>query len=199
MNTVSEPFGLGSPFPRAAISTRRSDHLKLRGIGSAGTFARPAVAVRALHAIAVGYWAMFWSMNGLDKFLNRSDVGPLFWYGKDRADQFGEYFTRLEWSPEAIHPLLVFAGIWELAIALPLIVAMIAAFAKPASDLSRSASNWGYVLTGLTLIGFSLFDIVAGDRAELREHGLYLALMFVCCVWSQYDGAAEKQITTGGD
>ncbi len=138
--------------------------------------------------MAAGYWAVFWVMNGLDKFLNRSDIGVVFWYGKDRTEQFAEYFSRLHLSPEAIGPTLFLAGIWELLVALPLIGAVIALFACPSEKHAKLLLGWGFVLTGLTLIGFSAFDVIAGDRAELREHGLYLALMFVCCIWVSSNG-----------
>ncbi len=152
----------------------------------------PATAQFALNGVAVGYWAVFWLMNGLDKFLNRSDLGWINWYGKDRSGQFGEYFSRLDLAPGAIDGLLAFTGIWEFAVALPLITALVLLLLRPASGLTQSLIYWGYVLTGLTLIGFSAFDVVAGDRAELREHGLYLALLFVCCLWSRQQSQSEE-------
>ena len=151
---------------------------------------RPVAAQQAVNGIALGYWAVFWVMNGLDKFLNRSDIGWINWHGKDRSEQFGEYFSRLDLAPGAIDGLLVFTGLWEFLVALPLIAALAALVTRPASELAQSMIYWGYFLTGLTLIGFSAFDVVAGDRAELREHGLYLALMFVCCLWSKQQDPA---------
>ncbi|WP_282609555.1 hypothetical protein [Pelagibius sp. Alg239-R121] len=152
----------------------------------------PVAAQIALNSVAIGYWAVFWFMNGLDKFLNRSDIGWINWYGKDRSEQFGEYFDRLDLAPGAIDGLLAFTGLWEFLVALPLIAALAAILTRPNAALTQSLMYWGYVLTGLTLIGFSAFDVVAGDRAELREHGLYLALMFVCCLWCKQQAQAES-------
>lgn len=157
----------------------------------AGSTLRPAAAQSALNAVAAGYWAVFWLMNGLDKFLNRSDLGWINWYGKDRSEQFGEYFSRLNLAPGAIDGLLVFTGIWEFLVALPLIAALAMRIRRPAAGPAETFVFCGYLLTGVTLIGFSAFDIVVGDRAELREHGLYLALLFVCCLWNRQPSRPE--------
>jgi len=141
----------------------------------------PAVALKAC---AVGYWGVFWVMNGLDKFLNRSDLGLFNWYGKDRTNQFTEYFKRMDVNVDAINPVLFFAGIWELLVAVPLFYAMSLILRGQDSEKSERIMTWGYVLTALTMIAFSGFDVIAGDRAELREHGLYLALLFGCAIFT---------------
>lgn len=133
-----------------------------------------------LQAVAIGYWLAFWAMNGLDKFLNRTDLGAFTWYGKDRSAQFSEYFERLGWAPEAIPPLLAWTGAWELAIALPLAMGLGLVITGRWATRRIRLIDWGFVLSAVTLIGFSVFDVVAGDRAELREHGLYLALLMIC-------------------
>ncbi|MGB1360777.1 MAG: hypothetical protein ACPG8V_01530 [Alphaproteobacteria bacterium] len=38
--------------------------------------------------LVIFHWAMYWLMNGLDKFFNRMDFGIFTWYGKDRSNQF---------------------------------------------------------------------------------------------------------------
>ena len=172
-----------------------SDRTKQRRPVAQGclSMADTATAQHALTGVAVGYWAVFWLMNGFDKFLNRTDIGWIHWYGKDRSEQFGEYFSRLELAPGAIDSLLAFTGVWEFVVALPLIGALATLLLRPARRLAQPLIYWGYFLTGLTLIGFSAFDVIAGDRAELREHGLYLALMFVCCLWSNQQSATKTR------
>ncbi|MCV0427301.1 MAG: hypothetical protein K5905_17710 [Roseibium sp.] len=152
------------------------------------------VAEIAISIVAAGYWAAFWAMNGLDKFLNRSDIGPFNWYGKDRVDQFTTYFLRLEISPDSINSVLCFAGVWELFVAIPLLVAIVAMVWRPGSTTARSTLYWSYFLSGITLIGFSVFDVVAGDRAELREHGLYFALLMACCLWARFSLSPKENL-----
>lgn len=189
MNSIAvDPNSAEPGFPRA-------DRAAERGPQTRGSFfiADAAAAQRALTAVALGYWAVFWIMNGLDKFLNRTDIGWIYWYGKDRSEQFGEYFSRLELAPGAIDGLLAFTGVWEFVVAAPFIAALATLFFRPAFRFAQPFIYWGYFLTGLTLIGFSVFDVIAGDRAELREHGLYLALMFVCCLWSRLQSLTEAR------
>lgn len=138
----------------------------------------------ALKACAVGYWGIFWLMNGLDKFLNRTDLGLFSWFGKDRTSQFTEYFNRLGLDLGAIDPVLIFAGLWEVAVAVPLFWATALILRGQSHVRFEKILGWGYVLTAGTLIFFSAFDVVAGDRAELREHGLYLALLFGCAIFT---------------
>ncbi len=177
MTTITDSLG---PKPTAGTFDPQAKIANALGL----KFATGAnVQVAALNSLATGYWALFWVMNGLDKFLNRSDVGPFNWYGKDRTEQFGGYFERMNLSGEFIDLTLYFAGIWELIVAVPLVVATFVLLFRPSAKLTGRMLTMGFVLTGLTLIGFSVFDVIAGDRAELREHGLYLALMFVCCIW----------------
>ncbi|MCP5081402.1 MAG: hypothetical protein GY948_06855 [Alphaproteobacteria bacterium] len=135
-----------------------------------------------LSSVAIGYWFVFWCMNGLDKFLNRSDLGLFAWYGKDRIPQFTEYFSRMGVPSDYIDPVLHFAGLWELIVCMPFLGGLILAFASPSVPLFKTLLATGFVLSGLTLIAFSGFDVIAGDRAELREHGLYLILLIVSCV-----------------
>ncbi len=176
-----EPEAAGLPASAIDQSTRRGRLRRMTGAAEPGGV---LAAMAGLNCLAAGYWCVFWIMNGLDKFLNRSDIGLLNWHGKDRSEQFAEYFSRLDITPAAIDPVLYFAGLWELVVAVPLVLAIAAIFVRPLFAKAQSFLFGGYFLTGLTLIAFSAFDVIAGDRAELREHGLYLALLFVCCLWS---------------
>jgi hypothetical protein len=152
--------------------------------------ARIVTPATALKTCAIGYWGAFWALNGLDKFLNRTDLGLISWYGKDRTNQFTEYFTRLDIPVEAIEPVLFATAIWELAVAAPFFFVIAQVLRGLDNVKTESLLTWGYVLTALTFIGFSGFDVVAGDRAELREHGLYLALLFGCALFT---GQAQNQ------
>ena len=122
------------------------------------------------------------SSTALTKFLYRTDLGLVVWYGTDRTEQFGEYFDRLMIPSRHVDFVLYFAGVWELAIAIPFIAAAALMVALGRSARTERMVAWGLVLSAFTFIAFSALDVVAGDRAELREHGLYLALVFLCCV-----------------
>lgn len=132
---------------------------------------------RPLGTIALLYWFVFWLMNGLDKFLHGVSVSladrPLFtWFGKDRTEQFTKYFDRLDLPHEGITPLLGACGAIELAVA--------GLFALALADARRFEAWLGaaFAASALLFIGFSMFDVVAGDRAELLEHGTYLGVVF---------------------
>ena len=131
----------------------------------------------SMRMLVVVYWFIFWLMNGLDKFLNRHSLGIFDWWGKDRGEQFSNYFKNIDVSEAFIQPLLIITGIWELGIAALFIWALI----KKQHLLKEAtlALNWGFFFSGLTFIIFSFADVIFGDRAELREHGLFLAILWV--------------------
>jgi hypothetical protein len=133
---------------------------------------------RSLGDIALGYWLVFWLLNGLDKFMHGAGISvaglPLFiWFGKDRSEQFVKYFDRLDLPREGIAPLLGTCGVVELGVAL--------LFAGALTG-GRHFDHWlaaAFSGCALMFVGFSAWDVVAGDRAELLEHGTYLGVVFV--------------------
>ena len=157
--------------PAPKSQSANPDELRLHRETSAGS--------RPLALIAIGYWAVFWIFNGLDKFLNRTDIGALHWYGKDRKHQFNEYFANMDVPQDLTEPVLLFAGIWEIAVGALFLAMLCFADSKWVGAAASRALSCGFAAAGLTLIAFSMFDIVSGDRAELREHGLYLMLLMV--------------------
>jgi uncharacterized membrane protein YjfL (UPF0719 family) len=133
---------------------------------------------RPLGHIALLYWFVFWLMNGLDKFMHGTGVSladrPLFtWFGKDRTEQFTKYFDRLDLPHDGIAPLLGTCGSLELGVALLFALAIV--------DRRRFEAWLGaaFAASALLFLVFSVFDVVAGDRAELLEHGTYLGVVFV--------------------
>jgi hypothetical protein len=133
---------------------------------------------RPLGHIALVYWFVFWLMNGLDKFMHGISVSlaerPLFtWFGKDRTEQFTKYFDRLDLPHDGIAPVLGSCGAIELGVALLFGLAIVD---------TRRFETWlgaAFAASALLFLGFSVFDVVAGDRAELLEHGTYLGVVFV--------------------
>ena len=136
-------------------------------------------AIKSLGFLIIGYWALFWLLNGLDKFLCRTDLGPLTWFGNHREEKFTMYMDRLGFGDAIVNPTLVFAGIWELAIAALCAYAMVV-FARPGPVAPRML--WSIRAVGatiITFIGFCIFDVVVGDRAELLEHSTYIGVAVV--------------------
>lgn len=127
--------------------------------------------------VVVGYWILFWLLNGSDKFLNGRDLWVFHWFGKDRMEQFGEYFDRIALPEEWIEPVLWATGAWEIGLA-----GLFAAAGLLWLRRNPGASGVAYrglCLTALTFAGFSAFDVVAGDRAELLEHGTFFGIAVV--------------------
>ena len=122
-----------------------------------------------LAAIVMVYWGVFWLMNAADKVLNRTDLGPFTWHGKDREAQFGSYFADMDLPASMVGPTLHFAFLWEIVAG----TLFLAALARP--GLLTAA----FAVSAITFIGFSAFDVVSGDRAELLEHGTYMVLLLV--------------------
>lgn len=137
---------------------------------------------RPLGYVAIIYWMIFWLMNGLDKFMHGATVTvfgqPWFtWFGKDRLEQFGKYFDRLDWDPAGIPALLSFCGVVELFAASLFFIALLG---------PRSAENllgWALATSAFIFLGFSTWDVVVGDRAELWEHGTYIGVVFMTGVF----------------
>lgn len=133
---------------------------------------------RPLGYIVFGYWFLFWLLNGLDKFMHGASVSiggaPLFtWFGKNRTEQFTKYFDRLDLPHDGIAPLLAMCGFFELCVAALFTVALLS---------GRHFEQWtgaAFAACALMFVGFSAWDVVAGDRAELLEHGTYLGVAFV--------------------
>ncbi len=128
--------------------------------------------------LAVFHWAMYWLMNGLDKFLNRTELGLFTWHGKDRNPQFGGYFENTALPEHLIQPVLVFTGIVELLVFIPL--AMVLAGVVSSGTVSRRAFEAGFFWGAAIFTGFSFCGVIFGDRAELWEHGTFLVTLLAC-------------------
>ena len=141
---------------------------------------RPLAKLVSIKLLLILYWFLFWTFNGLDKFLNNTDLGFFLWRGKDRTEQFARYFDT-DASNWFVDAAIYFAGAWELALGL-LFLAAIALFLRASTAAARqrlTAALLGLFISALTLIAFSILDVIAGDRAELLEHGTFLGIVLV--------------------
>ena len=151
--TQIESIGPREPSPALIYSARAS--------AAEHSFAR-------FHDVLVGFWLIFWLMNGLDKFFNQ----PTF-FGVTRDAMFVEYFSRIA-LPE---PVALFAlygiGVLEIALGASFIVALL--FRERFKTLI--VNNLEAALAMFVL--FALGGILFGDRKELWEHGCYIGLIIL--------------------
>lgn len=127
--------------------------------------------------VIVVYWFAFWLLNALDKILARQDLGILRWWGNDRVEKFTLYFDRLMVDSWLVTPTLMFAGIVEIAVAILFATAMIG-IAKSQSGCFQRA-NQGIAASIAVFLGFAIFDVIVGDRAELLEHSTYVGVLLI--------------------
>ena len=135
--------------------------------------------LRVIAGGVVLYWAVFWIMNGMDTFLCGRDVLAFRWHGKDRTDQFGTYLHRIEVDASLVEPILIFAGIWEIALGLGFLATLWSLVRVFPSSAAVSGPPITVSASILALTGFSAFDVVVGDRAEMLEHGTYMMLVLM--------------------
>ena len=131
----------------------------------------------SMETVILFYWSAFWLLNGLDKFLIGASLGPFTWYGKDREAQFQDYFQRVGISDDAVVLAIVAIGVWELFMAGIFVIAAFLHF-----QMARGRWNFihlGLFASALTFAAFSAIDVVMGDRAELREHGVFFVIAIV--------------------
>lgn len=129
----------------------------------------------SIESVIIMYWSVFWLTNGLDKFLNNTNLILFEWFGKDRADQFSGYFTALNIPTELVDQVLLTIGVWELCIAGAFLAAYIYL------EMGRLTKTfvmvrYGFFMTIVIFIIFSGFDVLVGDRFELFEHNAYIAM-----------------------
>ena len=128
-------------------------------------------------AVVIVFWFFFWVLNGLDKFFARQDVVFVHWWGNHRVEKFTMYFDRLALDPAFVEATLVFAGVVEFAAA--------AFFAWAAVKLVRGEPGVAYrtdlaiAVSIVVFLGFTIFDVIVGDRAELLEHSTYIGVLLV--------------------
>ncbi len=164
------------------------------------------------------YFAMFWVMNGLDKFIlpgNEKTVQrgtgmfmevdgvltPIFrilskGFGKDRTSQFMQYFDKINLGEEWIQPVLTFAGIFELLVGAFFLYAL-AERAIKARRWYRLVSDAAWKGSLMIFIGLSALDIATGDRTELWEHGTYILVTIGAYLGVKYLDRSEAKGVIG--
>lgn len=132
---------------------------------------------RPITLVIVSYWFFFWILNALDKVLARNDIGILRWWGNDRIEKFTLYFDRLMLDVSGVYPTLLFAGLVELGVAAVFLHAgwRLASGGPGAARLADRA----IAMSIAVFLGFAVFDVIVGDRAELLEHSTYVGVLLI--------------------
>ena len=155
--------------------------------------------------IIITFWGLFWLLNGLDKFFNGSFqpnlepystktvlVNPDFktkiiyeshpmetigWFGINRDAKMIGYFNRLGLNKYFALACLYFLASIEICIGLGFIYSL---FSK---EKRHKIVRLTFKISMAVFFGFSIFDILFGDRMELWEHGTFLILATIHYVY----------------
>lgn len=140
--------------------------------------------------IIYAFWALFWLLNGLDKFVVGVGGGgelcefsdgrstPCGWFGTDRGAQMEAYFGKLLLPEWLAHGTLYFFACVELALGLMFAWILLRSMLSSAR-VSHFAHRVAFKGSMLTFLAFSVGDILFGDRRELWEHGTFLVLVLI--------------------
>lgn len=160
--------------------------------------------VASIEGIVILYWFVFWTSNGLDKFVHGTDLIVFHWYGRNRSEQFGGYFEKADLPEEFVSGVLYSAGVWELLAGLLFLAAGLYYIYGGGRGARQYHRNWNAILLGLfmsalTFVTFALFDVIVGDRAELLEHSIYFGLVLLSWIAIVYrrDRAIGDQGASG--
>ena len=155
--------------------------------------------------IIITFWGLFWLLNGLDKFFNGSFqpnlvsfstktvlVSPdlknkiiyeshpmetVGWFGVNRDAKMIGYFNRLSMNKQIALTCLYFLASIEIFIGLGFIYAL---FSK---EHRNKIVRFTFKISMAVFFGFSIMDILFGDRMELWEHGTFLILATIHYVY----------------
>ena len=147
--------------------------------GPAGALERLALTWLPLDRLLTGFWALFWSLNGLDKFFDGTPTADpnvpgksLGWFGVNRGEKFLAYFHKL-YLPSG----LARAALYGFALVELCLGALFLVFLLRGRHMSPAARALPFKLSLLVFTLFSAGDILFGDRAELWEHGTFILLV----------------------
>ena len=155
--------------------------------------------------IIITFWGLFWLLNGLDKFFNGSFqpnlesfstktvlVSPdlknkiiyeshpmetVGWFGVNRDAKMIGYFNRLGLNKQIALACLYFLASIEIFIGFGFIYAL---FSK---EKRNKIIRITFKISMAVFFGFSIMDILFGDRMELWEHGTFLILATIHYVY----------------
>lgn len=144
-----------------------------------GALDRISLVWLPLDRLLTGFWSLFWSLNGLDKFFDGTPTPDpnvpgksLGWFGVNRGEKFLAYFHKLNLPSGVAWAALYGFALVELALGV-----LFLAFVLRGRQLSPATRALPFKLSLLVFTLFSAGDILFGDRAELWEHGTFILLL----------------------
>src|SRR5260370_9578260 len=142
------------------------------------------------------FWALFWTLNGLDKFFNGTVVqtpsGPkeFGWFGVTRDQKFIDYFAKLYLPKWTALSFLYTFDVLEIIVGLTFLLILF--WRKMPSVFLRLV----FKASMLIFLIFSVGDILFGDRQELWEHGTFMVLTLL--TYQMYIGRAQERAVIVG-
>ncbi len=122
--------------------------------------------------ITVGFWSLFWLLNGLDKFFNEATF-----FGVTRDAAFIDAFASIGMPAALALTALYGIGVFEIALGLAFAVALVSGpRLKGLTSLCLEASL-------LMFVTFTFGDILFGNRQALWEHTCYIGLITLSMVF----------------
>ena len=144
-----------------------------------------------LEYILYVFWALFWTLNGLDKFFNGTVVqtaaGPreFGWFGVSRDQKFIDYFARLYLPRWTAMSFLYTVALLEILVGLMFLAILL--YRKMPAVYRRLV----FKLSMFIFLLFSVGDILFGDRQELWEHGTFMVLTLL--TYQMYIGRSQER------
>src|SRR5260370_3311583 len=137
------------------------------------------------------FWALFWTLNGLDEFFHGTVVqaanGPdeLGWFGVTRDQKLIDYFAKLDLPKWTALSFLYTFAVLEIIVGLTFLLILL--WRKMPSVYRRLV----FKASMLIFLIFSVGDILFGDRQELWEHGTFMVLTLL--TYQMYIGRAQER------
>ena len=155
------------------------------------------------------FWALFWLLNGADKFFNGTSavnpavtqavkvdrqgavverlhpLQPQGWYGVTRDAKFVAYFRTLHLPAAVALTALYTIGVVQLLLGCLFLALLYWSGQRPSSRprnpafQTRALHRVAFKASALVFYVFCVGDILFGDRMELWEHGTYLLLTLI--------------------
>lgn len=143
---------------------------------------------RMIRTVIALFWMFFWLLNVIDKFVSE----PTFlWVGKDRAQQFADYFASVGVTNlGVVFVFLLVVTLLEL-VAFVLAAVSLTDLIRKDSESARSHFLATTLLGLLIFLFFTIGDQAFGDRFELMEHTIYFTAILVS--WAAFAYLPEKK------
>jgi hypothetical protein len=120
--------------------------------------------------LLLSFFAMFWLLNGFDKFLNHYS----FWFGAVRAAKVTDYFAHIH-VPVQIALITIYGmGFLEILLGMCFISSLLCS--RPLRLLLSQISLKASILM---FCAYSVGDILFADRADMLEHGIYVTPIII--------------------